>query len=45
MWEDMTAEQRSAAAVLGYSESAWLANEVPPACCGSEWERDQISVR
>ena len=45
LWADLTPEQRSAAAVLGYDEAAWTGNEVPPACCGSLWERDQEAVR
>lgn len=44
-WADLTPEQRTAAAVLGYNEAAWTGNEVPPGCCGSLWERDQEAVR
>lgn len=44
-WADLTPEQRAAAAVLGYNETAWIGNEVPPGCCGSLWERDQEAVR
>ena len=32
---------QAAAYKLGYSRQQWVAEEVPPACVGSQWERDQ----
>ena len=44
-WAELNDNQRSAAAVLGYTEEQWQRKEVPPACVGSQWETDPEVVR
>lgn len=45
VWEDLTPAQRGAANVLGYTADQWTAEEVPPACIGSQWEVGADVVR